>query len=84
MGSFFLSYTKKPYTSSTQRRRSTSEYSDPFVNGENYTLWVDIGDQEPILGEDPETKENPILFGIDWLSLTEICERDRAFVWVQV
>ncbi|WBW94993.1 hypothetical protein [Oceanirhabdus sp. W0125-5] len=47
----------------------------------SYTFWVDIGDQIPILGEDPEIKENPILFGIDWLSLNEICERDRAYIW---
>ena len=61
--------------------KKTSQYHDPFANGENYTFWVDIGEQEPILGEDPEVKGDPILFGIDWLSLNEICERDRAFVW---
>lgn len=61
--------------------KKTSEYSDPFSDGQNYTFFIDIGDQNPTLGEDPEIKETPILFGIDWLSLNEICERDRAFVW---
>lgn len=61
--------------------KKVSEYPDPISNGNNYTFWVDIGKQTPILGEDPEMMENPILFGIDWLSLTEICERDRAYLW---
>jgi len=61
--------------------KKTSEYPDPISNGYNYTFWVDIGNQVPILGEDPEMKDNPILFGIDWLSLKEICERDRAYLW---
>jgi ADP-ribose pyrophosphatase YjhB (NUDIX family) len=61
--------------------KKTSEYSDPFSNGQTHTFLVDIGNQNPTLGEDPEIKENPILFGIDWLALNEICERDRAFLW---
>lgn len=61
--------------------KKTSEYFDPFSNGYNYTFWVDIGNQIPVLGEDPEMKENPILVDVNWLSLNEICERDRAHIW---
>jgi ADP-ribose pyrophosphatase YjhB (NUDIX family) len=45
------------------------------------TYLVDIGEQNPTLGFDPEFAENPILQGVDWYSLDEICERDRAFLW---
>lgn len=61
--------------------KRTSIYDDPYVNGQNYTFYVDIGTQEPILGEDPEFIENPILIGIEWHSLNEMCERDRGFLW---
>lgn len=61
--------------------KKTSEYSDLFTDGYHYTFLIDIGNQVPILGEDPEVKENPILVGIEWLNLHEICERDRAFLW---
>ena len=47
------------------------------------TFLVDIGEQNPKLGFDPECKDknNPILQDIGWYSLEEICERDRAFLW---
>ena len=47
------------------------------------TYFVDIGEQNPTLGFDPEfiEMENPILQDIGWYSLDEICERDRAFLW---
>lgn len=61
-------------------KKRTSIYHDPIFNGKNNSFWVDIGNQEPVLGEDPELKENPILIGIDWLNINEICERDRAYL----
>jgi len=49
---------------------------------ESFTYLVDIGDQEPSLGHDPEVdSETPILVDLQWLSLDEIPERDRAFLW---
>ena len=47
------------------------------------TYYVDIGEQNPILGFDPEfiDMENPILQDIGWFSLDDISERDRAFLW---
>ncbi len=49
---------------------------------DTYTYLVDIEDQKPKLGHDPEVPhDDPILIGIEWLSLDEIPERDRAFLW---
>jgi 8-oxo-dGTP pyrophosphatase MutT (NUDIX family) len=49
---------------------------------EHYSYLVDIGDQQPTLGHDPEVPpDDPILVGLEWLSLGEIPERDRAFLW---
>jgi len=49
---------------------------------EHYTFLVDIGDQEPRLGHDPEVlTADPILVGLEWLALDAIPERDRAFLW---
>jgi len=45
------------------------------------TFHVDIGMQEPRLGYDPEVIGVPILQGVGWYALNEICERDRAFLW---
>lgn len=55
--------------------------SFPDESKQNYTFHIDIGEQEPKLGYDPEIINNPILVGIKWLSLNEICERDRAYLW---
>ena len=49
-------------------------------DSESYTYLIDIGDQEPRLGVDPEMTE-PVLVAISWLSLREIPERDRVFLW---
>lgn len=59
----------------------TSQYTDPFSGGNTYTFFIEIGDQIPLLGEDPELLENPILIDVGWYHLEEICERDRAFLW---
>jgi 8-oxo-dGTP diphosphatase len=49
---------------------------------ETYTFLVDIGNQTPKLGRDPEVDGSaPILIDIQWLRLDEIPERDRAFLW---
>lgn len=49
---------------------------------EAYTFLVEIGDQEPRLGHDPEVQgDEAILVDVRWLSLREIAERDRAFLW---
>jgi len=47
----------------------------------NYTFYAEIGEQEPLLGEDPEVTGTPILIGAEWRTLDSICERDRAYMW---
>jgi len=63
--------------------KKTSEYINPF-NDNNffYTFHVDIGDQVPSLGYDPELGiENAILTEVRWMALNEISEVDRAHLW---
>jgi 8-oxo-dGTP diphosphatase len=49
---------------------------------QTYTFLVDIGDQTPHMGTDPEfLEDNQALAGVSWLALAEIPERDRAFLW---
>ena len=49
---------------------------------ESFTYLVDIGDQTPSLGHDPEADPaTSILVDLQWLALDEIPERDRAFLW---
>jgi len=49
---------------------------------DTYTYWVDIGDQEPSLGHDPELEgAETILVDIQWKALSEVPERDRVFLW---
>jgi ADP-ribose pyrophosphatase YjhB (NUDIX family) len=53
-----------------------------FPDDQTFTFLVDIGDQTPRLGTDPEFQEdNQALAGVEWLTLAEIPERDRAFLW---
>ena len=62
--------------------KKTSEYPDPYGGAKMfYTYHIDIGDQTPSLGEDPEIRDNPILIGVAWLALDEMSERDRGFLW---
>jgi 8-oxo-dGTP pyrophosphatase MutT (NUDIX family) len=43
---------------------------------------VDIGQQSPRLGYDPEeSPDSQSLVDVQWLSLRQIPERDRAFLW---
>ena len=49
-----------------------------------YSFLVDIGNQNPGLGHDPEVSEGkqPLaLVDVQWLRLSEISERDRTFLW---
>jgi len=52
--------------------------------GETHSFLVDIGAQHPTLGADPEVAaggQAPILVDARWMRLSEIPERDRAFLW---
>lgn len=59
------------------------EYHDPYEHDRIfYNYQLDIGEQEPKLGYDPEFAEKaPILVGIEWLALNEMSECDRVFLW---
>lgn len=49
---------------------------------ETITFLVDIGDQRPTLGHDPEfADDGQILVDARWLTLDQIPERDRVFLW---
>jgi ADP-ribose pyrophosphatase YjhB (NUDIX family) len=61
--------------------RPTSVYADPNCDDAAYTLLVDIGDQTPVIGSDPEYGSEQVIADMRWLTLPEICERDRAFLW---
>jgi len=47
-----------------------------------FTFLVDIGDQIPQMGTDPEfLADDQVLVKIAWFTLSEISEKDRAFLW---
>ncbi len=49
---------------------------------QSVTFLVEIGDQEPHIGSDPEfSTSGQILADLGWLTLAEIPERDRAYLW---
>ena len=56
-----------------------------YLSGdESVTFLVDIQDQTPVLGIEPEAEiagEPQPMIGLHWLKLSEIPERDRAFLW---
>ena len=61
--------------------RKTGEYVDPYdCQTSFYTYWIDIGDQTPSLGYDPELAEQ-ILAAVRWMALHELSELDRAYLW---
>lgn len=61
--------------------RQTSSVEEPD-GMKTYTFLVDIGNQEPRLGFDPEFRNSEQLIAdLRWLKLSEIPERDRAFLW---
>ena len=48
----------------------------------HYTYLVDIGDQAPRLGADPELAGGvQALSDVRWMALADVPERDRAFLW---
>lgn len=62
------------------RQLSYHDYGD--YGGITVTFLVDIGTQTPHKGNDPELgRDSQILAEVAWLSLKEIPERDRAFLW---
>lgn len=54
-----------------------------FDSSAEYSFEVEVpADQEAITGYDPEeSSENPPLKEVLWMSLKEISEKDRAFLW---
>ena len=63
--------------------RQTS-YVSYAHDDETYSFLLDIGDQNPSLGHDPEIAERkqvPVLVDMQWLGLSEIPDRDRTFLW---
>ena len=61
--------------------RKTAHAMDGF-DIDTITFLVEIDTQEPHMGTDPEfTKEDQILADVRWLTLAEIPERDRAYIW---
>ncbi len=66
--------------------RKTGEFFDPYsdMHGRSgfITYLIDIGEQEPTLGFDPEFSEDEqVLKEARWMTLDELSERDRAFLW---
>lgn len=45
-----------------------------------HTFLVDIGTQVPEIGTDPERPNQQLLIDVKWLTLSEIPERDRAYL----
>ena len=49
---------------------------------ESITFLMEIGNQEPQMGTDPEFEQgNQILVDLRWMRLAEIPERDRVYLW---
>ncbi|MBN2239740.1 MAG: NUDIX hydrolase [Dehalococcoidales bacterium] len=45
-----------------------------------HTFLIDIGDQKPELGEDPDIPE-PVLQEVKWMTLDEISETEKTFLF---
>lgn len=61
------------------RQVGDSTYGDGILHA---TYLVDIGSAEPVIGADPEfTLGEQIIVDLRWLTLAEIPERDRAYLW---
>ena len=61
--------------------KKTSEWTEPYDESKIfYTYQIDIGEQEPTLGFDPEV-EIQYLTEIAWLALDDIPLRDRYFLF---
>ncbi len=61
--------------------RQISHY-ETTPGDETVTFLVEIGEQEPRLGSDPDVAPgNEVLSDVRWMTLAEVTERDRAFLW---
>ena len=63
--------------------RQTSYWFYPPID-ETFTFLVDIQDQVPSMGSDPEADALGLpqaIVGLNWMHLHEIPERDRTFLW---
>ena len=61
------------------RQVGDSRYADGIVHA---TYLVDIDSDEPAMGADPEfSHDEQIIVEMRWLTLAEIPERDRAYLW---
>lgn len=61
--------------------RETGRFYDDTGDA-SHTYLVDIGDQEPTLGTDPEFGEDDrYLVEVCWMHLRDIPERDRCFLF---
>ncbi len=60
--------------------RRTSVFSDPYADKQFFTFLVDIGNEEPSLGYDPELSEQ-IITAVKWCAFDKLSERDRAWLW---
>lgn len=57
-------------------------YTAYSANDKSFSFEVDIGTQNPILGIDPDLPlGKQVLIDVQWLALSEIPERDRAYLW---
>jgi len=61
--------------------KSLGTYHCPHVGTTVHSFHVDISDQTPMIGPNLSEKEKQILLETRWMTLDEICERDRAFLW---
>ena len=62
--------------------KQTSVYADPYDDANFFYMYhVDIGAQTPCLGHDPEDAKTHSLVEVRWMSLDEISELGRAFLW---
>jgi len=61
--------------------KKTSEWKCPLDDDTFlYTYQIDIGEQSPTLGHDPELAKQ-CLAEVRWLALDELSEVDRAYLW---
>jgi ADP-ribose pyrophosphatase YjhB (NUDIX family) len=61
------------------RKTSHLDYGD---GDETCTFLVDVGHQEPFLGCDPDVAAgNEVLSEVRWVSLADLAERDRVYLW---
>ncbi len=60
------------------RMISQNDYGN---DNKDFTFHIDIDDQEPSIGYDPECKNEQYIVDMKWLTLREIPERDRCFLW---